>query len=176
MLNNYKDDTLFQVAVSHILGDEGGYNDLKEDKGGATNCGISLAFLKTVEPGATKADIRNMTREKACELYYVHFWLRYGMARFQLSLAIMLFEITVNTGSWKTAVVLLQRAIRAASKAQLDDDGQYGAQTHAAMLSCDMSNLLAAMRSEQAGYYRLIVTKNPSQSKFIKGWLNRAYS
>ena len=35
----------FQNAVKKVIQMEGGYNDIKEDRGGATNYGISLNFL-----------------------------------------------------------------------------------------------------------------------------------
>ena len=35
--------------------------------------------------------------------------------------------------------------------------------------------LLAALKSEAAGYYRCLVAKNPKLQKFLNGWLNRAY-
>jgi P2 family phage contractile tail tube protein len=37
------------------------------------------------------------------------------------------------------------------------------------------ADLLAALKSEAAGFYRLIAQANPSQQKFINGWLQRAY-
>ncbi|MDR3186498.1 MAG: hypothetical protein LBU04_06840 [Christensenellaceae bacterium] len=44
------------------------------------------------------------------------------------------------------------------------------------MNKADPTDLLAALKSEAAGYYRLIVNANPSQKRFIDGWLCRAYS
>jgi len=37
------------------------------------------------------------------------------------------------------------------------------------------SGLLAAYRSEQAGFYRLLVAQDNSKRVFLKGWLSRAY-
>ncbi|MDR3223970.1 MAG: hypothetical protein LBT03_00050 [Holosporales bacterium] len=45
-----------------------------------------------------------------------------------------------------------------------------------AVNSADEKALLAALKSEAAGHYRCIVSKNASQNKFINGWLKRAYS
>jgi hypothetical protein len=35
---------------------------------------------------------------------------------------------------------------------------------------------MAALRSELAGYYRLLATRQPRDQAFIKGWLTRAYA
>lgn len=39
----------------------------------------------------------------------------------------------------------------------------------------DVDSLLAAMRSEAAGVYRMIANRTKSQEKFLNGWLKRAY-
>jgi lysozyme family protein len=56
------------------------------------------------------------------------------------------------------------------------EDGIIGQITLAAINKADSTDLLAALKSEAAGYYRLIANINPSQQRFIDGWLNRAYS
>jgi lysozyme family protein len=56
------------------------------------------------------------------------------------------------------------------------EDGILGKVTLAAVNSADAGELLAALRSEAAGYYRGIVIKNSSQNRFINGWLKRAYT
>lgn len=56
------------------------------------------------------------------------------------------------------------------------EDGIVDAITMKAINEADSTDLLDALKSEVAGYYRLIAQANPSQQKFITGWLNRAYS
>jgi lysozyme family protein len=64
--------------------------------------------------------------------------------------------------------------LRAAGK-EVVEDGIIGSATLAAINKADSSDLLAALKSEAAGYYRMIAQANPSQQRFIEGWLNRAY-
>lgn len=74
----------------------------------------------------------------------------------------------------RAATIILQRALRSAS-IYVPEDGLMGPVTISAVLNSEPNILLAAMKSEAAGYYRLIAAKNPSQQKFLQGWLNRAY-
>jgi lysozyme family protein len=73
------------------------------------------------------------------------------------------------------AVRLIQRALRAAGTLVIED-GIIGPITLAAINKADFSDLLAALKSEAAGYYRLVAKINPTQRRFIEGWLLRAYS
>jgi lysozyme family protein len=89
------------------------------------------------------------------------------------NIAIKFFDLAVHTGI-PQAVKLIQRALRATGT-QVVEDGIIGAITLKAINEADSTDLLAALKSEAAGYYRLIVNANPSQQRFIQGWLNRAY-
>jgi lysozyme family protein len=82
--------------------------------------------------------------------------------------------LAVHTGI-PQAVKLIQRALLAAGT-QVVEDGIIGPETLAAINKADPTDLLAALKSEAAGFYRLIANANPSQQKFINGWLRRAYS
>jgi lysozyme family protein len=62
-----------------------------------------------------------------------------------------------------------------AAGAQVAEDGIIGPVTLSAINKADPTDLLAALKSEAAGFYRLIANANSSQQRFIDGWLNRAY-
>jgi lysozyme family protein len=84
------------------------------------------------------------------------------------------FDLAVHTGI-PQAIKLIHRALRSTGQTITEDD-VIGPITLAAINKADSTDLLAALKSEAAGYYRLIAQANPSQQKFINGWLNRAYS
>lgn len=162
--------TDFDRAVEVVLQHEGGLVDDPDDPGGITNHGISLRFLRRVRPGARPDEIRNLTRDEAIELYRRHFWERYGYGRLpDVSIATKVFDLSVNMGP-RGAHVCLQRALRAAGE-PVFEDGILGPKTLAAVHRARSDVLLAALRSEAAGYYR-----NRRRPKYIAGWLNRAYS
>jgi lysozyme family protein len=168
MLNDKDSRVKFERAVKRVLEFEGGYSNDPADAGGETKFGISKRAY-------TNVDIKNLTVEDAKLIYYRDFWEPQVYMDFEsVELAEKVFDLAINVGSSK-AHLLLQRALRAVGN-PVKEDGILGKITLAAVNFANETALLAALRSEAAGYYRSIVTKNASQSKFINGWLKRAYA
>ena len=176
----------FNACVDHVLANEGGYSDNLKDKGGATNFGISLRFLKEVNPktlariGITgevnKQVIKELTKEKAISLYYSEFW---NTARFDKIMngiiAKYVFDMAVNHGLHQ-ATLNVQRACCSAQK-KLDFimcDGLLGPKTLGAINQISFS-LIPPMISERAGFMRRIVARKPDQKVFLDGWLTRCF-
>ena len=175
------DDT-FAKAVDIVLKHEGGFNNISADRGGPTNYGISLKFLRNVEGGDINGDgivdIKDseiLTRDQAIDFYWKEFWNKYRYERFSdglLSSKVM--DLAVNMGP-KRAHMLLQQALRAVGN-KVEIDGVLGTQSIRAANNANRDALLAAIRSEAAGYYRMIAALHPGQTSFLNGWLNRAYA
>ena len=189
------EDTLFSIALGHVLKMEGGYNDIKEDKGGATNYGISLRFLQSLpedlgdidgDGDIDKDDIKNISLDNVYEIYKTMFWDKY-VARIDLStnfhtstrdnLKLVLFDMYVNH-SPRAVNRMLQRAVNACRKKSshlLVEDGLWGRQSSAALNQVEsLECLMTAIRSERHAYYRELVLRDDSQKKFLKGWRKRA--
>ncbi len=177
-----RDVTDFNRAVEVVLQHEGGLVDDPDDPGGITNHGISLRFLRRVRPGARPEDVCNLTRDEAIELYRRHFWHRYGYASlWDQRVATKVFDLSVNMGP-RGAHVCLQRALRAAEEPVVED-GVLGPKTLAAVHRAQSDVLLAALRSEAAGWYRNLASPKRGYAKasrrrpkYIEGWLDRAYA
>jgi lysozyme family protein len=162
-------DKVFDAIISQTLSHEGGYSNNPNDAGGETKYGISKRSYPNV-------DIKNLTLEQAKDIYKRDFWDNQGYSQIEdISLASKVFDLGVNMGT-QTAVILLQRALKANGFKTLEDDGIYGSATVEALKNSDTKKVLIALRSEAAGYYRRLVTANQSQKVFLKGWLNRAYA
>jgi lysozyme family protein len=158
----------FLKAFEYLMYHEGGYVNDPKDAGGETKYGIS----KRSYPHLV---IKDLTRDQARQIYFIDFWMKCKCENIENEeIAAKLFDLAVHTGI-SQAVKLIQRALRAAG-AQVVEDGIIGSVTLAAINKADPTDLLAALKSEAAGYYRLLVNANPSQQKFIQGWLSRAYS
>ena len=107
-------------------------------------------------------------------MHYRDYWIRGRFEEISSDLiATQVFDFSVNLGI-RASVIVLQRALRSVGT-NVQEDGLMGPQTFSAASNSEPRCLLAAIKSEAAGYYRQIVAKNPSQQKFLKGWLNRAY-
>jgi lysozyme family protein len=158
----------FLKAFEYLMYHEGGYVNDPKDAGGETKFGISKRSYPSL-------DIKNLTRDQACKIYFVDFWMKAKCEDINdENIATKFFDLAVHTGI-PQAVKLIQRALRSAGE-QVIEDGIIGPNTLSAINKADPTDLLAALKSEAAGFYRFIASINPSQQRFINGWLNRAYA
>lgn len=163
----------FEYAIEHVLKYEGSKltND-KSDHGGLTKFGISSRAHPDI-------DIETLTREAAIEIYRVQYWDKYEFDKVPVEIRLPLFDTTVNMGH-KNAVICLQRAINCVTNADIEEDGIFGKETENELKSL-LDNwgytygLIHSFKSERAAYYRVLAARDPSQEKFLKGWLKRAY-
>ena len=157
----------FEKAFEYVIQNEGGYVFDKNDPGGETKFGITKRSYPAL-------NIKDLTLEDAKKIYYRDFWQKGKFEEISDDLiAMQVFDLSVNLGI-RSAVIVLQRALRSVGK-NVQEDGLMGSQTLLATTYSEPRSLLAAIKSEATGYYRQIVAQNPSQQKFLKGWLNRAY-
>ncbi len=178
----------FGAVFARLMRIEGGFSNSPADHGGATNYGLSLRFLAQAELPApifreidanndgaiTVSDIAAMTTETAEDVYYEAFWpLASGMP---MPLDAAVFDQTVNDGQ-VAAIRLLQNALNRCG-AYLHVDGQFGPLSRTAVANIatrrSVSCILDAYRLAAADRYRLIATEDPTQFRFLAGWLRRA--
>jgi lysozyme family protein len=150
--------------MADIIGDiikrEGGLVNDKDDLGGPTFEGIS----KVANPGAwasgqpTQAEVRAIYEQKYLK----------GPGFDKITdkqLQVQLIDFGVNSGPM-VAIQKLQDILH------VTVDGVLGPETLAALAANqDINNLLVAARIRMIGK---IVSKNPSQVKFLSGWLERS--
>jgi lysozyme family protein len=162
--------TAFAAAVSRVLADEGGLVDDPADTGKVTKYGISQRQYPEL-------DIAGLSRHQAVEIYYRDWWQRFDYGTLPAAIGIKLMDLAVNMGP-AAAARCLQCALRACGKA-INDDGVLGAATRAAVKSVEPTAILAALRAEAAGRYRVIAAlrdgDEAERNRFLKGWLRRAY-
>lgn len=175
----------FDEAVAYLLNNEGGLSENPYDHGGTTNFGISFRFLRNVLPEnirrygvfgeVVEQTIKDLTIDQAKLIYRGEFWEHAAFDQINnQDICNYIFDMAVNMGI-APSIKCAQRACWAVKRRrELVDDGILGENTLTAIKMCDFM-LLPAMRSERAGYYRIIIAKDHEQEKFINGWMTRAY-
>lgn len=168
--------TTFKKCLEHTLKFEGKFNNDPDDPGGATNHGVSLRFLWSLNEitafdydsdGDLDADdIRLMSRSQSSHIYKQHFWneLYYELPE---ALAIKVFDLGVNIGTVQ-AVELLQGLLNGVTI-----DGIYGPKTHHAVLC---NNVLHDYIAAAAMFYYELAERRSSSRKYLFGWLRRCYA
>lgn len=172
-------DQDFKKALDFLLSPEieGGFNNIPGDKGGATNCGISLKFLRDTgdydlgdvdgDGDIDIQDIRLMNHKTAGRIYKKYFWDYFPMAEIPAQVAYVVFDVAVNSGQ-RTAAKLLQKALGIAA------DGVIGPKTIHALRCVDSSfNLADKMCQLRKTQYVSYVQHDASLQQFLDGWLNR---
>lgn len=176
-MNRHSVDSL----VADILRREGGYVDDPDDKGGATNYGISLRYARGVgldlngDGVVDGEDICLVTPEIAAELYKQDFYHKPRIDRLPDLVQPIMFDWAVNSGPPR-AIGGLQEVLTLAGW-KCDIDGVIGPQTIRACqeAATQMGPLLVNALSEyREEFYRRIVERDPSQGRFLKGWIRRA--
>lgn len=192
----------YAAAATKLLGVEGGFADDPLDRGGTTKFGISLRFLVAegkvdldgdgqadfdldMDGDIDGADIRKLTRGDAKFLFHRCFWRRLDADSFPRPVGEMLFDQGVN-GGLVAAKKLLQLAVNAClakyriALPPLKVDGDLGEKTRAALdtviarPAARMPAIIIAYREQAKARYRAIVAADPTQKRFLNGWLNRA--
>jgi lysozyme family protein len=161
---------LADEAVALVLAHEGGLHEDPGDPGGLTNWGFAL----NENPDLTPQALRAMTRSEAAARYRTLWWDRYPWGRLPPAIALKLFDLAVPDGP-ENAIRALQRACRAAGRG-LSADGVLGDETIAVAGALAEPVLIAALKSELAGHFRMIVAAEPAKARFLAGWLARAYA
>lgn len=184
-------DTRWRDVFGRILRIEGGYVDDPKDRGGATKYGISLRFLVIegkvdlnrdgradydldLDGDITARDVQLLQPRHAEALYRRVFWEETGFHSLSRPYDAALFDLGVNAGTGR-AVKTLQRALNDFG-AGLAVDGQLGPRTRGALTEQLRAGraVLQGYRKWAAEFYCDIVDRDPSQRRFLKGWLRRA--
>jgi lysozyme family protein len=148
----------FDEAFTALIGNEGGISDNPADKGGLTKYGIS-------QRSYPNEDIRNLTLDRAKQIYFRDFWTPAGCDAVPDAIRFDLFDAAVNSGI-RAAVKCLQTA------AGSTPDGILGPQTLAAIAAMDGARLAARFNGARLQF----MTSLGNWPTFSRGWANRIAS
>lgn len=160
----------FEPALSFVLDNEGRViTTVPGDPGGETCWGISRVEWpewlgwQDVDAGKTSAAI---LESEVSAFYYINFWEFGGFVSQRIATKTM--DTCVLVGK-SNGIKMLQSVIGG-----LTVDGVIGPKTTAAVNTQNETALFNHLVSELCNYLRDIVNHNPSDLKFLAGWINRA--
>jgi lysozyme family protein len=162
----------FASAIAFVLEREGGFVNDPKDRGGATKYGITIHTLRRVRGGqpVTVDDVRGLRITEAVAIYERDYWRSSSADEIDAGdrpcLALCVFDAAVNHGP-RRAILFLQEAL------DVSPDGKVGPVTRAAIDRSDEDALVGRYLVIRAQFFRHIVAADPTQLKFLKGWLAR---
>jgi lysozyme family protein len=149
-----------------ILSWEGGFANIKGDKGGATNKGITIATYRSVFGNQrTIEDLKTITDAEWLYIFEKLFWSKWKADRIKSqSIANLLVDWVWHSGN--QGIKIPQKALGVAA------DGVVGDKSLAAINNYpNEKELFVKLWHEREAFLKRIGTG--SQAKFLRGWLNR---
>lgn len=168
--------------LDFIIQAEGGFVNDPKDPGGATKYGISLRFLKTVDPALADLDqdgdvdvddIFALNDSQARTFYMKYFYQPLKIENYPAPLGAVILDTAVNMGKAR-AVKMLQRGVNVYG-GQLVADGMAGPKTVAAAGRVDLVALVQSYLLIRVFKYAQLCRKYPNLRKFFFGWCNRVH-
>lgn len=160
--------------IPHIIKWEGGSKFTNDplDRGGATKYGITIGTLQGLkydtnrDGKVTVDDVKSLQLEDFKKILKKQYWNRWQADKINnQSLANLLVDWT--WGSGVNGIKIPQRLLGVPA------DGIVGDKTINALNSANQRYIYNKVWEARKDFYLKIVKNNPSQSKWLKGWLNR---
>ena len=156
--------TRFDQCLKFVLASEGGFVDDPTDRGGATNFGVTQVTYDTYRDklGVPRQSVKNISNDEVKVIYAKQYWCD-GLPP---PLDLLVFDSSVQHGTSR-ARKWLQRCVG------VHDDGVVGAATMSAVNVADKHALVEKYFAIRDAFYERIISNDPSQEKFRRGWANR---
>lgn len=136
-----------------------GYVNDPYDRGGETKFGVAKSANNDL-------NITRLTWDQAKAVYFVRYWLAGKCDQLPARMAVLHFDGCVNHGVAR-ANKFLQTALGVTA------DGIVGPITIAKAKASNEMQVLNSICDQRENFYRSIVRNNPSQARFLTGWLRR---
>jgi lysozyme family protein len=157
----------YDLALTRLLKDEGGYTDHPSDPGGPTNFGITLADARRYWKGnATAADVRAIPQSAARTIYRERYWNAMRCDELPAGVDYAVFDYGVNSGTGRAGKVL-RRVLKLSDRTCVVSDDVIAAAAKAAP-----RDLVIAICAERLAFLQSLKTF----PVFGRGWTARVNS
>ncbi len=158
----------FESALRFTRWSEGNLSDDPADHGGLTKWGITQSTYDAwrFTRKLPKLSVADMTVEEMRSIYKATFWDAGTCQPMPAKLGIAHFDWCVNHGPY-AAKRMLQTVLG------VTVDGQIGQATLSAIHDQDQGELINAYIQARREWYEQEALDEPSQERFLAGWLNR---
>ena len=146
---------------------EKGFSNDKDDKGGATMDGVTLStFRRFYGESMTVEDLKQISRAQWNHIMKTGYWDVCKASEIEnQSLAEIIVDWCFNSGTGRIRDVQTIAGVK--------PDGVVGPKTLAALNNADQETLFKRIRMGREQWFRKIVQRDPTQKKFLTGWMNR---
>jgi lysozyme family protein len=163
--------SLFDQAFAIVVGSEGGFDRTEADPGNWTGGRVGAGLLRGTKFGISAASypglhIAALTLSDAQAIYRRDYWDRVAADRLPPSLALLVFDAAVNSGTARAAR-WLQGAVGAAP------DGDIGGRTVAAVAAYVTAQGEAALCTDFTAQRLVFLAGLPTWPLFGLGWARR---
>jgi len=164
--------TRLDSCLQYVLQWEGGFVHDPQDRGGATNKGITQ---KTYNTYLTKQQlplrsVEEIDDDEVTEIYKNEYWDKCHCADIPVPLDLIVFDSAVQHGVSR-ASKWLQHCVGSVP------DGIIGTNTiyalHGKVLDKRLQDVMDNYLNGRISFYAQIIANDPTQKKFAKGWKNR---
>lgn len=152
----------FTNCLPVTLAYEGGWSDHKDDPGGATMKGITLAVYRKYRPGASKADLRAISQAEVETIYRGGYWNPIKGDDLPAGVDLATFDFGVNSGVSRAAKYL-QGVVGVPA------DGRIGRATLAAVNKASRKEVIQGLCGRRLSFVGRLATFKT----FGKGWSRR---
>lgn len=175
--------------IVDVLRREGGFSRDPDDPGHqlrvsqgdrydsfCTNYGVTQYTLSHYRGRqATVAEVQGLTPEQAAEIYQTEYLVKPQIHRLDLALQPVMFDMSINHGPKRAIKILQSVCVKAGYSLAID--GKIGLRTLEQSSLCYgalLGWMVNAMVEERVKFYKRLIARRPSLSKFRSGWIRRA--
>lgn len=162
------DNVFFDVCFDRLIGHEGEFSNDPKDPGNWTGGRFNVGVLLGTKYGIAAntypdLDIKNLTLDKAKEIYWRDWWLKAGAEYLTKDMVYQMWQFAINAGM-SNARRCLQRAVGVA------DDGLIGPVTIEAIKKMDPKDIPLRF----IGFVLKHYTSLENFTRYGRGWTNRS--